>query len=375
MIYLDNSSTTIQKPPEVAQIMSQSLDTLGNPARSFHAPALEGARTLLQCRQAIATLTQCPSPMSIAFTSGATESLNLVISSLISNDDHVITTVLEHNSVFRPLYLTGCALSILNCDKNGQLKIDELPTLLTPKTRFLVATHGSNLTGFIPPEEEIYSFCKKNNIIFILDVSQTLGSIPVYANMADILCFTGHKGLMGPQGTGGIICQNPLRFSLVKTGGAGSDTFARHQSLTFPDIFEVGTPNIHGLAGLKASVSFINRVGINVIQDEESDNFALLLSKLTEMKQVILYGSNHPQPQLPILAFRFENYSSDQVAFALWDRYQIATRAGFHCAPLLHKHFQTTDCGLVRLSLGYYTKKSDVIDTVTAISELIKQGV
>ncbi|MFI3250618.1 MAG: aminotransferase class V-fold PLP-dependent enzyme [Eubacteriales bacterium] len=372
MIYFDNSATTIQKPPSVAIEMAQSIGTLGNPSRSFHDPALASSRTLLKARSEVASLVGAHSPLSVAFTSGATESLNLVISSLISSDCHVITTVLEHNSVLRPLYLSGCELSILPCDDEGKLCLEGLPSLLQSNTKALVATHGSNLLGGISCVDRLRDFCKEHGLYFILDVSQTLGSVPVGAEMADVLCFTGHKGLMGPQGTGGIVATSPLPFSLVKTGGAGSDSFAPHQSLDFPDIFEAGTPNTHGLAGLSAAVSFLNEVTVEQISSHESTLCARLLEGLEQIDGVRIFGSRSSEDRLPVVGFLLGDRSAEEVSLQLWEGWQIATRAGSHCAPLLHERFGTQNRGMMRVSLGYYNKMDEVESFLSALDAIAR---
>lgn len=365
MIYFDNSATTLEKPPEVAQALADSLAELGNPGRSFHQPSMLAARTVLAARQAIAQLTGCQTPLSVAFTSGATESLNLVIASLISPEDHVITTALEHNSVLRPLYRQGCDHAILPCDDQGELCLDQLPGLLRPNSKFLLATHGSNLLGNITPVEALRDFCRDHGLIFILDVSQTLGSVPVSVSMAHILCFTGHKALMGPQGTGGIITEQPLDFSLVKTGGSGSDSFSPHQSLEFPDVFEAGTPNTHGLAGLVGALSALEKITLEAIQKKEHRLLTYLLQGLKEMPEVRIYGNPQipPQGRLPVVAMNLGEHSAEALSCALWEGWEIATRPGSHCAPLVHQHFATERRGMLRLSLGYYNTQ-DQIDTL-----------
>ncbi len=376
MIYLDNSATTLHQPPGVRGAMVKALEEVGNPGRSFHSPALTATRMVLSARQSVGKLVGC-SPLSVALTSGATESLNLVISGLISREDHVITTVLEHNSVLRPLYLAGCELSILPCDDFGELDLEKLPALLQKNTRFLVATHGSNLLGNVTPVAELKQFCKDHGITLILDISQTFGSIPVEAELADVLCFTGHKGLMGPQGTGGVIAASPPRFSLVKTGGAGSHSFAPHQSLDFPDVLEAGTPNTHGLAGLRAGADFVAEIGVEAIEIQENALCKVLLEGLAQIAGVKIYGRPDCPlgGRLPVVALNLEGYSSEEVACALWDGWEIATRPGAHCAPLVHQHFATETQGMVRLSLGYYTTHQEIHRVLTAIDQLARQGV
>ncbi len=375
MIYFDNSATTIQKPRSVSLATQDALE-LGNPGRSFHAPAMNASRTLLQARQEIAKLTQCPSPLSVAFTSGATESLNLVIASLITPQDHVITTALEHNSVLRPLYRCGCELSILPFDDQGVLCLDQLSGLLRPNTKCLVTTHGSNLLGTLTPVEDLHAFAKNHGLRFILDVSQTLGSVPVSGDMADVLCFTGHKALLGPQGTGGIIATKDCPFALVKTGGSGNNSFAPHQALSFPDIFEAGTPNTPGLAGLGAGVHWLNEQGMGAIVQHEQSLCGNLFRGLETIPNVTVYGQGYiPKTgRLPVIALNIGDYSADEVSMALWERWEIATRPGSHCAPLVHQHFATEQRGMVRLSMGAYNTLDEVDKVLTALYKLEREG-
>lgn len=370
MIYFDNSATTLQKPPQVAQAVFSGMHSLGNSGRSFYRPAMDAAREIYRTRQEIAKLVQLRDPLFVAFTSGATESLNLVLHSLITSADHAITTVLEHNSVLRPLYKIGCGLSFIPCDATGQLVLDGLPAFLRRNTRFLVCTHGSNLTGAITDVAAIKRFCEEYGLVFILDISQTLGHIGAYAHMADVLCFTGHKALYGPQGTGGIIAQKPLDFKLVKTGGSGSDSFFRHQPLSMPDIFEAGTMNAHGLAGLRQGVAYVNQLGTDAIIAHENSLLSAFLTGAARIPGVRLYGPAQSGGMLPVVALNIGDLPADDVALQLWEKWQIATRAGSHCAPLAHKHFGTEERGMVRFSFSLFNTLDEVHTAVEALARI-----
>jgi len=372
MIYFDNASTTMQKPPEVSQAIVEAIKNFGNPGRSFHKPSMEAARTILNTRKEIAQLVKLENPLNVAFTSGATESLNLVLDSLVTPEDHVITSVLEHNSVLRPLYKTGCELSFIPADSHGRLNTDHLDSLIKGNTRFLICTHGSNLTGAVTDIEAMRSFCREKGLIFILDVSQTLGSVETLAEMADILCFTGHKMLFGPQGTGGIIVNRQPGFKLVKTGGSGSRSFDAQQSLEMPEIFEAGTPNTHGLAGLCQGTAFINRTGIAALEARKDRLLQEFLSAVSEIPVIRLYsaGTSCPGPQLPIIALNIGAMPADELALQLWEKWQIATRAGSHCAPLAHKHFKTEAQGMVRFSFSTFNTSEEIALAVQALNEI-----
>ena len=373
VIYFDNAATTMLKPPEVTQALVNALKTFGNPGRSFHEPAIEAARAVFDTRGELAKLVKLENPLNIAFTSGATESLNLVINSLITQQDHVITSVLEHNSVLRPLYKTGCELSFIPCDDNGQLALEELDSLLKTNTRFLLCTHGSNLTGSVQDTEALYRFCQKNGIVFILDVSQTLGCITVNASMADVLCFTGHKALFGPQGTGGIIVNRQLPFQLVKTGGSGSGSFETSQPMEMPDIFEAGTANAHGLAGLCQGAAFINRTGLSSVEAFTNRLLQEFLDGVNRIPGVRLYGGG--KQRLPVAALNIGSMPANSVALQLWENRQIATRSGSHCAPLAHKFYKTETQGMVRFSFSFFNTSEEITVALNALKTIAKNGV
>lgn len=372
MIYFDNSATTLTKPPEVAEAVAYAVNNFGNPGRSFYDAAAIANREIYATRMEIARLIGCKEPLNIAFTSSATESLNMVIGGLIGRNDSVITTVSEHNSVLRPLYLSGCDLCFMGCDADGNLNIDSFEELLKPTTKFLVCTHGSNVTGNITDVQRLYKKCKANDITMILDIAQTFGIIPTSIDMADIFCFTGHKGLFGPQGTGGIIVSGDYDFSITKTGGAGVNSFDTFQQKCMPDIFEVGTLNSHGLYGLQKGVRFINEIGVDKIHEKETRLMKLFYDGISGIERVKTYGDFSEKDRLPIISLNIDGLTSSELAERLWTDYSIATRAGSHCAPLLHKHFDTIDMGMVRFSFSYFNTENEVRKGISAIKEIIQ---
>ena len=374
MYYFDNAATSVPKPPAVAEKMVDALEMFGNPGRSYHAPAMEGARCIFEAREEIAKLTCAQSPMNVAFTSGATESLNLVLKGLLHPEDGVITSVLEHNSVLRPLYQTGCQLSFIPCDGQARLQLEKLPELLKSNTKFVVCTHGSNVAGSITNVQVIKEFCQRHGLIFILDASQTLGSIPVRADMADVVCFTGHKALLGPQGTGGVLCNSGMPIQPIKTGGTGSHTFEKYLPLQWPDVLEAGTPNTPGLAGLRQGAAFINEVGVPAIQKHESTLTRYFIECLGEMPHITLYGPSAQENRLPVVSIAIDEMEADEVAMRLWEEWEIAVRPGFHCAPLVHRHFKTEEQGMVRFSFGYFNTVKEVELAIKALETMITAG-
>ena len=370
MIYFDNSATTIMKPPGVAEAVAYAVNNFGNAGRSFCKPALLANREIFNTRLQIAKLVGLGDPLSVAFTSSATESLNLVIGGLVRKEDSVITTVTEHNSVLRPLYLTGCELIFIDCDDDGNLLIDSIDTLLKPSTRFLICTHGSNVTGNITEVKKLYNVCKSNHITMILDISQTLGTVSVNAEMADIFCFTGHKGLYGPQGTGGVIVNGKFDFNVVKTGGAGVNSFDMFQPKEMPDVFEVGSLNSHGIYGLQKGVRFINETGISAIHAKEMRLLKMFYDGIRHIPRAKIYGCFSPKHRLPLISINIAGLTSSELAERLWTGYGIATRAGTHCAPLLHKRFGTVDMGMVRFSFSYFNTEGEILKGIYAIKDI-----
>ena len=373
MIYFDNAATALHRPSQVTEAVCTAMDSLGNPGRSFHAPALAAARAVFRARQSVSALAGTD-PLAVAFTSGATEGLNLAIRSLLVPDDHVITTVLEHNSVLRPLYLMGCALSFLDCDDCGRLRLEELPGLLRPNTRAVVCTHGSNLLGTVTDLAAIGEFCREHGLRLIVDAAQTLGSIPVSAAQADILCFTGHKSLMGPQGTGGVIVAPGVSLRLVKTGGSGDHSFEPHQACTMPDILEAGTPNTHGLVGLTAGIDFISGIGLSAIMEKERALTARFLDGLAKVPAITLYGPSEAAERLPVVAINLGGLPSEELALRLWEGWAIATRPGSHCAPLAHQRFCTEGRGMVRFSFGWFNDEAEIDRALDALKQIANQS-
>jgi len=372
MIYFDNSATTLQKPGEVSRAAAWAVTHLGNAGRSFHGPAMDAARAIQNARETLAALVKATDARFVAFTSGATESLNLAAASLLNPGDAVITTVLEHNAVLRPLYRLGCELSFVDCDDAGRLCLDMLPKLLRPNTRCVFCTHGSNVIGSVSNVAEIGNFCRAAGISLILDAAQTLGVLEITANMADVICFTGHKGLLGPQGTGGIIAGDDLPFRVVKTGGTGSDSFAPCQAPRMPGVFEAGTANAHGLCALEAGTAFISRIGPDAIRQKEMALTRRFLEGVEDISGVRVYGADFSGERLPIAALNIGELSSEEAALLLWERYGIATRPGIHCAPLLHRRFGTAGQGMVRFSFGYFNTPEEIDAGVRAVAVIAK---
>ncbi len=375
MIYMDSSATSFLKPPQVAEAVYESFSKIGNAGRGAHPPTLNASRLLYQTRQKLATLFRISDPSRIAFTSNATESLNIAIRGIFQTRDHVITTACEHNSVLRPLYLMekqGVELSILSAGSKGRIDYDHLEKERRENTRAVVITHASNLTGNVMDLEQVSDFTKKHNLLLIVDASQTAGSIQIDVEKMgiDILCFTGHKGLMGPQGTGGIYVREGVDIASWKVGGSGVHSFDKEHPSQMPTRLEAGTLNGHGIAGLNAALDFIIETGIDIIHEKETELASLFASGISKIPGVNVYGDMEASVRAPIVSLNIWNASSSTVSDILWEDYEICVRAGAHCAPLMHEALGTSEQGAVRFSFSYYNTREEVDVAINAVKEI-----
>lgn len=375
MIYLDNAATTLQKPPCVTQAVVEAMKSMGNSGRSAHAQSLDASRTIYAAREAIAALFGCPRADHVCFTANSTQALNIAISGLFSPGEHVISTDWEHNSVLRPLYRQmdmGVQVSFLRADGSGQLALEELEQLRQANTRAVVCTAGSNLTGQVPDLQRIGTFCAQNGLLFLVDASQTAGVLPLDMQRLHIsvLCFTGHKSLMGPQGTGGLCVMPGVQIRPWCVGGTGVQTFLHEQPPQYPIRLEAGTHNGHGIAGLLAGVEFIRQTGLDTIRAHELALLRRFYEGVRRIDGVRVYGSFESWQRAPVLALNIRDMESDQVADELALEYEIAVRAGAHCAPRLHEALGTTRQGAVRFSFGYYNTQEETDTAIEAVRQI-----
>lgn len=374
MIYLDNAATTIQKPSCVAEAVVNAMGNLGNSGRGVHGTSLTASRVIYDTRAALAALFNAPSPARVAFTSNSTEALNTAIMGLFSAGDHVISTDLEHNSVLRPLYhlqQQGVAVDFIPADPQGQIHYEDFEKLLRPNTRAIVCTHASNLTGDTLDIAWIGKFAHEHGLLFIVDASQTAGAIPIDMEQMhiDVLCFTGHKSLMGPQGTGGLCVAEGVEIRPLKSGGTGVQTYLPHQPVEMPTHLEAGTLNGHGIAGLGAALDFINSVGIETIHSHEMALMRRFYEGIHNIEGVTIYG-DFTRDRAPIVTLNIGDIPSGEVADILSGEFSIATRAGAHCAPRLHTALGTVEQGAVRFSFGYYNTVEDVDAAIAAVRSI-----
>ena len=375
MIYLDSSATSFLKPPQVAEAVFRSFNTIGNAGRGAHAPTLNASRLIYDTREKLASLFGVPDPSRIVFTCNATEALNIAIHGAIHPGEHVITTACEHNSVLRPLYLkedTSTELTIIPADEKGRIRYDLLEASVKSNTTAIVLTHASNLSGNVTDLAFVSNFARKHNLLLIVDASQTAGSLPInVVKMGiDILCFTGHKGLFGPQGTGGLYVREGLNLPPFKSGGSGVHSFDRHHPTDMPTALEAGTLNGHGIAGLNAGLDYILSVGIKPIHAKEMALSRRFLEGIADIPGLKLYGDMDAALRAPIVSLNIGDMSSASVSDILWEDYEICVRAGAHCAPLMHKTFGTEKQGAVRFSFSWFNTEDEIDIAIRALHEI-----
>ena len=378
MIYFDNAATTLRKPDCVIQAVTEALCSLGNSGRSVHDGAMSASRIIYNTRAALAELFCAESPDRIAFTSNSTQALNIAIKGTLKPGDHVITTALEHNSVLRPLYEMedrGVQLTILPADARGNIRYESFEEAIRPNTRAIITTHASNLTGNLLDIQRIGAVAEKHNLLYIVDASQTAGVFPIDVQRmhVSVLCFTGHKGLLGPQGTGGIYVRCGVSIQPLLSGGSGVQTYLRSHPPQMPTALEAGTLNAHGIAGLCAALGYIRQTGINVIRRREQELMQAFYSQVRKIPGIRIYGDFTAKDRCPIVALNVRDYDSGEVSDALSSRYGIATRPGAHCAPLMHKALGTVNQGAVRFSFSHFNRDEEIQTAVSALRELAQE--
>ena len=376
MIYLDNAATTLHKPPQVMDAVVRAMTAMGNAARGANGGALEASRAVYAARVKLAKLFGCPRPDHVVFTANSTEALNLAINGILRPGDHAVTTDCEHNSVLRPLYRLeeerGVTLGIVPADRLGRVDYGAFERLVGPQTRAVVCTHASNLTGNVLDLARIGEIAHRQGALLVVDASQTAGAIPIdmEAMHIDVLCFTGHKGLMGPQGTGGLCIRPGVEIAPWKVGGSGVHSYDRHQPQEYPTRLEAGTLNSHGIAGLSAALDFISEVGVAAIEEKERALMDRFYRAVSATEGVTVYGDFSQARRSAIVTLNIRDYDSAAVSDELSESYGIATRPGAHCAPRMHEALGTTDRGAVRFSFSWFNTEDEVDAAIRAVREL-----
>jgi cysteine desulfurase family protein len=380
MIYLDNAATSWPKPAGVARSVSAALTRCaGNPGRTSHHLAMDAAALIQECRENLAQLFRITNPLRICFTSNATEALNLAIKGLLSPGDHAICSSMEHNSVWRPLTALverGVEFSIAEADSSGVVDVAAVERLLRPNTKLIAIIHASNVNGAIQPVAAIGALVRARGIPFLVDASQSAGAIPidVQAMRIDLLAFPGHKGLLGPQGTGGLYVSEAVNLRPLKEGGTGSESNSAHQPLFYPDRLESGTLNLPGIAGLNESAHYLLRKGVETIALKEAMRTKRLLASLAKIEGVAVYGPPVELPRAPVVSFNLLGMDPVCVAAELEKRADIACRPGWHCAALAHRTQGTQETGTVRFSPGSFTTMTEIDFVLNAVAELAKES-
>ena len=378
MIYMDNAATTMHKPQEVIDAVVRAMSSMGNAGRGANEASLSASRIIYDTRERLARLFGVKDARRIAFTNNSTESLNIAIKGILSPGDHVITTMLEHNSVLRPLYemeKKGVKLTIVPSDSMGRLNIRDIEEAITPDTKMIVCTNGSNLTGNYIDVKPIGELAHRHNVLFVVDASQTAGVFPIDVEdmKIDVLCFTGHKGLLGPQGTGGIYAREGVEIRPLKTGGSGIQTYSKTHPVQMPTALEAGTLNGHGIAGLHAALEYLERTGIDEIRTREQSLMRRFYEGVKDVPGVKIYGDFTQENRCAIVTLNIGEYDSSEVSDELLTEYGISTRPGGHCAPLMHEALGTVEQGAVRFSFSHYNTEEEVDIAIRAIHELAEE--
>jgi len=382
IIYFDNAATSWPKPQETIDAIGDFNTHVGaNPGRSGHSLSIAAGRILLDARESIAELFGIEEMLRIIFTRNATEALNIVISGLISPGDHIITTSMEHNSVMRPLrarQAVGTEVSIVQCTRTGELDPHDIIEALRTNTRAIIMTHASNVTGTIMPISDIGAIARDRGIVFCVDAAQTAGAVPVDIKEMniDLLAFTGHKSLYGPQGTGGLYIGQDLEKQItpLMMGGTGSRSEFENQPDFLPDKYESGTPNALGIAGLGAGVRFVLETGVESIRNKEIALSGQLMDGLKDIPGIRIYGCGNAQKQTPVVSFTMDGTRPSEAALVLDEDFGIMSRPGLHCAPSAHRTIGTFPQGTIRLSPGYFNTAEEIQYTLHAIAQIASRN-
>lgn len=378
MIYMDNAATTMRKPEEVIEAVVGAMNSMGNAGRGAHSASLSASRVIYNTREALARFFGAESPKQIVFTNNSTESLNIAIKGLLEPGDHVVTTMLEHNSVLRPLYEMeekGVSLTIVKSNLKGTISYADLEDAVQENTKAIICTNASNLTGNYVDVKRVGEIAKRKGVLLVVDASQTAGVYPIHVKEMniDVLCFTGHKSLLGPQGTGGLYVREGLGLKPLKSGGSGVLTYSRKHPVEMPTALEAGTLNGHGIAGLGAAIEYLEREGIDNIREKELQHMWHFYNGVKDIPGIKVYGDFDTEVRCPVVTLNIGDYDSSEVSDELLMTYGISTRPGAHCAPLMHEALGTVEQGAVRFSFSHYNTEEEIETAIAAIKELAEE--
>lgn len=378
MIYFDNAATTRMKPPEVAVAVARAIDSFGGVGRGVHEASIDAGMTVFMARQKLSDLFGGPGAKRLTFAYNATEALNIAICGLLQAGDHAITTAASHNSVLRPLFRAQDAgeidLSIVPIGADGSLDYDAFDAAFRENTRIAVVTHASNLTGDVYDIARMAEIAHAHGALLVVDAAQTAGVVPIdmAAQGLDVVCFTGHKSLYGPQGTGGLCVAEDVDIAAFKVGGSGTHSYDREHPSFMPEHLEAGTLNAHGVAGLLAGVTYIEGKGVDVIRAETQALATRFEDAVRAMPGVRVYGGGGID-RTGIVALNVADVDSATVADLLNAEYGICTRAGAHCAPLMHEAIGTDAQGAVRFSFSHFNTEEEIDTAIAAMQEIVSE--
>ena len=376
-IYLDNAATSWPKPESVYQAVDNFMRKVGaTPGRGGHRREEEAAHIADQTRESIAELFHAPDPAGVAFTMNATQAINMALKGMLQSGDHVITTSIEHNAMWRPLKALergGVVITEITCAADGTLKPNDVEVAIRPETRLIAMLHASNMLGTILPIDTIGAIAQKHGIPFLVDAAQTAGAYPVdmMGMNIDLLAFSGHKGLYGPHGTGGLVVRPGIRLETWIEGGSGVESTPETMPEALPLRLEAGTQNAAGIAGLMAGVAFVQKLGVEQIRDREMALTTLLIDALCDMPGLTILGPADLAHRTALVSVTVEGYVPDQLAAVLDQVFDIATRAGLHCAPQAHRTAGTIESGALRFSPGYFTTEDEIHEAVEALRTIL----
>jgi len=378
ILYFDNAATSSPKPPETLRAMRQFMeDGGGSPGRSGHRLSIAAGRVIFAAREVLAGLFGVDDPLRIVLTKNATEALNIAAVGLLKPGDHVITSGMEHNSVMRPLRAleaAGVALTVVHCSAAGELDPDDVRAAIRTETKAVFLTHASNVTGTIMPVADVGRIARDRGLLFCVDAAQTAGALPVDVGRMgiDLLAFTGHKSLFGPQGTGGLYIREGLEEAIppLMRGGTGSRSEFEEQPAFMPDRYESGTPNTVGIAGLSAGAGFVAARGVDAIRRREEALTERFLAGLRDLDGVTVYGPKAASRQMPVVSFRIAGLDPAEAALKLDERFGILSRPGLHCAPAAHRTIGTAPTGTLRFSFGYFNTEAEIRTALDAVDRL-----
>lgn len=380
MIYFDNAATSYPKPNVVYdEVNSLLINSCGNPSRSGHKLALSSGRIVFEAREEIAKFFNIKDSNRVIFTLNATDSSNMALKGYLKKGDHVITTTMEHNAILRPLKkleLKGIETTYISSNKSGIIEVKDIEKSIKENTKLIITTHASNVTGVVMPIKEIGSLAKKASVKFMVDAAQTAGfmSIDVEKFNIDFLVFTGHKGLYGIQGVGGLYLSSNVDIDTFREGGTGSNSESLVQPLIYPDKLESGTLNTPGIAGLLAGIKFINHLGIKNIKKHEIELAKYFVYELRKIDNIKVYGWSNKTMQTAVVSINIASFGSSDISYILDRDYNIATRSGLHCAPLAHKSIGTLQQGTVRFSLSYFNTLEEINKALSALKKIVDEA-